>query len=189
MICSVRRITSRAWASTRLPCAVDPTPFRDRDKQGQPQLALKRRDSGHNCRVTSADASDRTRLDSVRVDLDSTGQAPAQARRAVQRALLAWRLPALVDTVVLAVSELVTNAVRYGRPPVCVVLQRDRQEVHLDVHDGSPREPAGPRRTSVIAESGRGMNIVHALAEQVDCEQIPDDGKIVHATFGAARSD
>ncbi len=107
----------------------------------------------------------------------------------MQRALLAWRLPALVDTVVLAVSELVTNAVRYGRPPVGLVLQRDRQEVHLDVHDGSPREPAGPRGTSVTAESGRGMDIVQALAEQVDCEQIPDDGKIVHATFGVARSD
>jgi anti-sigma regulatory factor (Ser/Thr protein kinase) len=91
--------------------------------------------------------------------------------------------------VVLAVSELVTNAVRHGRPPVFFVLADHRHEVRLDVHDGNPREPAGPSRADddPDAESGRGMNIVDALAVQVDCEQVPDDGKVIHASFSTAR--
>ena len=101
-----------------------------------------------------------------------------------------WRLSHLVDAVVLAVSELVTNAVRYGRPPVFIELQRRPEQVRLAVHDGNPAEPslepgAAETGTDVEAESGRGLGIVHAVADKVNVEQVPGDGKIIQVTFTA----
>jgi anti-sigma regulatory factor (Ser/Thr protein kinase) len=120
----------------------------------------------------------------VQVDLDSDPHAPAEARQATRDVLARWRLPALIDTVVLAVSELVTNAIRHGRPPVGLTLRRREQDLRVDVHDADPREPPRGQATSVAeAESGRGMDIVAALAGEVGVEQIPDDGKVVFASF------
>lgn len=125
----------------------------------------------------------------MRVDLAQDERAASQARRATRDALVKWRLPGLVDAVVLAVSELVTNATRHGRPPLSMGLQHQREQVRLEVHDGSPTEPpglAGPT-AAPDAESGRGLSIVQALADEVDVEQITDDGKIIHVTFGVPR--
>jgi anti-sigma regulatory factor (Ser/Thr protein kinase) len=84
---------------------------------------------------------------------------------------------------VLAVSELVTNAFRYGRPPVYLVLRRGREGVRVDVHDGEPREPEIGAAAGQDAESGRGLGIVEALAADVSCDQVSGDGKVVHASF------
>ena len=125
-----------------------------------------------------------TSADPVHVELPQDRRAPADARRATQDALLRWRLPELVDAVVLAVSELVTNVVRYGRPPVSLDLRRQPQQVRVEVHDGDPTEP--PRARGDVgpdAESGRGLAIVEALADDVAVEQVADDGKIVRVSF------
>ena len=122
----------------------------------------------------------------MHVDLAQDRNAPADARRATQDTLVRWRLPGLVDTVVLAVSELVTNAVRYGRPRVSLELRRQAQQVRVDVHDGNPTEPPSlAGEVGPDAESGRGLAIVQALADDVAVEQVPDDGKIVRASFDA----
>ncbi len=122
----------------------------------------------------------------VRVELATDLRAVGQARRAARDVLVAWRLSHLVDVVVLVTSELVTNALRYGRPPVSIALQRQAGQVRLDVRDGDPAEPpAAPSVVAAHAESGRGIAIVHALADEVAVEQVEDDGKIVHVTFRA----
>lgn len=57
------------------------------------------------------------------------------------------------------------------------------------VHDASPVEPATPDcvlRDRHDAEPGRGLAIVSELALDVGFEQIPADGKVVHASFGVA---
>ena len=121
----------------------------------------------------------------VRVELASDQRAAGQARSAARQTLIGWRLSGLVDAVVLAASELVTNAVRHGRPPVSMELQRQSNRVRLDVHDGSPTEPPPSEgETLQGAESGRGLSIVHLLADEVAVEQVEDDGKIIHVTFG-----
>lgn len=123
---------------------------------------------------------------SVHVDLPSDLRAAGQARRATRDVLMRWRLAHLVDAVTLAVSELVTNAVRYGRPPVSIELQRQAEQVRLDVHDGDPAEPPGaPGDAAADAESGRGLAIVQALADEVVVEQVASDGKVIRASFGA----
>jgi anti-sigma regulatory factor (Ser/Thr protein kinase) len=121
----------------------------------------------------------------VRVDLTSGPHAPADARRATREVLGRWELPSLVDRVVLAVSELVTNSVRYGRPPLRLDLRRLRGCVRVAVHDTVPHQPSMHDRPPVDddRESGRGLLIVSAVADEVGVEQVPGDGKQVYASF------
>lgn len=138
--------------------------------------------TGQKAGVTSP--PDPLDVPAVRVELAQDPRAAGQARGAVREVLVRWRLVHLVDAVVLAASELVTNAVRYGRPPVAMQLQRQEGQVRLDVHDGNPAEPADRHgQVHADAESGRGVEIVQALATEFSVEQVDGDGKIVHATF------
>lgn len=121
----------------------------------------------------------------VQVALGQDEGAPGQARGVTRQALADWRLPGLVDAVVLAVSELVTNAVRHGWPPLSMELRRRPEQVRLAVHDGNPAEPSGPGgQAGPDAECGRGLSIVNALADEVVVEQVTDGGKVIYATFG-----
>ena len=124
----------------------------------------------------------------VEVHLSQDARAAGQARRAAGDIMTTWRLCHLVDAVVMTASELLTNAVPHERPPVHMQLERRRSQVHLGVHDGNPAEPPPvPRDVLADAESGRGIGIVHALADHVAVEQVQDDGKIVRATFTVTR--
>ena len=130
------------------------------------------------------DSSRPTPLDVLHVDLESTPASPARAREAVKDTLERWRLAGLVDVVQLVVSELVTNAVRHGQPPVHMELSRSARELCLEVHDGATWAPAGSvRRASAQAESGRGLQIVAALAPDLRVHQVADDGTVVQARF------
>lgn len=147
--------------------------------------------AGHTWRMApspSASSGDVVRL--VRVELAQDDETPGRARRLTRQVLLDWRLPGLVDAVVLVVSELVTNAVRYGRPPLSMELRRQPREVRLAVHDGNPAEPdTADGAAAALAESGRGMGIVDVLADTVAVEQVTGVGKIIHAAFGIASPD
>lgn len=120
--------------------------------------------------------------DRVHVDLDSSAQAPGQARRAVRQALLSWSLPALVDVVVLAASELVTNAVRYGQPPLHLVLHRTAAHVRLDLHDGETAEPVRPGNLAEGAAAHRATGDT-AVANGASADGAATDAA---ATDGAA---
>ena len=126
--------------------------------------------------------------DDVEVPLPQDTSAPRVARAGVSKALNRWRLASLLDSVLLAVSELVTNAVRHGRPPARLLIARRGQHVEVDVRDSSPEAPdLGGPTSGLDAESGRGMAIVAALADEVYIEEIPGDGKVVHTRFDTPR--
>jgi anti-sigma regulatory factor (Ser/Thr protein kinase) len=120
------------------------------------------------------------------VTLRQDARAAGDARDAARRTLTRWRMPVpTIEAVVLAVSELVTNAIRYGRPPVALTLSRRRRDVRVDVSDegggyfSTARRPASPD-----ADSGRGLAIVTAIAESVGCDTTAGQrGKTVYATF------
>ncbi|MCW2778342.1 MAG: hypothetical protein JWN17_2067, partial [Frankiales bacterium] len=85
---------------------------------------------------------ERAQQERVEVDLPSDLSAPGSARRAVRPLLLRWRLGELCEPVLLTVSELVTNAVRYGRAPVRLSMRRCARGVAVGVHDGVLPLPA-----------------------------------------------
>ena len=68
----------------------------------------------------------------------------------------------LVSTVALVVSELVTNALLHGEPPVRVRLRSAGGALAVEVF-GPGTRPAGPRRGEPDEESGRGLLLVEVL--------------------------
>ncbi|MFB8311803.1 ATP-binding protein [Streptomyces sp. NPDC055961] len=66
----------------------------------------------------------------------------------------------------MVVSELVTNAIRYGAPPVYLRLLRDKDRALIcEVSDGRETSPH-LRRARPDEEGGRGLFLVARLADQ-----------------------
>ncbi|MEW1779777.1 PAS domain-containing protein [Streptomyces sp. NPDC086777] len=78
----------------------------------------------------------------------------------------------------LVVSELVTNAIRYGEPPVQLCLIRDRTLIR-EVSDGSSTSPH-LRRAHAFDEGGRGLLLVAQLTQRRGSRQTVS-GKTIRA--------
>jgi anti-sigma regulatory factor (Ser/Thr protein kinase) len=91
--------------------------------------------------------------------------AAAVARRIVASALTSWRDP---DDAVLVVSELVTNAVQHGLPPIELELNLGAGRLRLTVSNAVGATMTVPR--IVVAGDdephGRGLAIVEALSAE-----------------------
>ena len=98
------------------------------------------------------------------VRIEPTVQGPAQARRVVMACAAELGLADEGDDLVLLVSEMVTNAVRHGSPPIDLEVLADDDTITLAVADASPVHPA-PRDAAPDAENGRGMALVDLLTE------------------------
>ncbi|MGW6457318.1 SpoIIE family protein phosphatase [Streptomyces sp. NPDC055078] len=97
-------------------------------------------------------------------DLASDPAVVARARTDVADRLAAWGLDELDFTAELVVSELVTNAIRYGSPPIQLRLIRDRRLI-CEVSDASNTSPH-LRRARVLDEGGRGLLLVAQLTQR-----------------------
>ncbi|WP_443062731.1 SpoIIE family protein phosphatase [Streptomyces sp. NBC_00390] len=110
----------------------------------------------------------RTRaLDSSRIatwDLPSDPAAVAGARAEVLARLAAWHLDDVAFTAELVVSELVTNAIRYGQPPIQLRLIRAAALI-CEVSDSSSTAPH-LRRARTFDEGGRGLLLVAQFAQR-----------------------
>jgi anti-sigma regulatory factor (Ser/Thr protein kinase) len=82
----------------------------------------------------------------------------------VRDTLIAWGLAELVSDVLVIVSELYTNAVRYGVPPITLRLRLTGRCLCGEVSDFGVIFVPTLRTASDDAESGRGLQIVAALA-------------------------
>ena len=114
----------------------------------------------------------------VRPDTTCAGQ----ARRWAAGHLQYWRLPEnTVDAAVLMLSEAVTNAIVHARTDSTVSLVLTGRHLDVTVTDLNPGQPTGadrlaparpvggpgvPSPTVQLTESGRGLQIIDALAEQ-----------------------
>ncbi|WP_405795384.1 SpoIIE family protein phosphatase [Streptomyces sp. NBC_01506] len=109
----------------------------------------------------------RTRaMDSAHVatwDVPYDAAAVADVRKDACRQLGAWGLDEAVFVTELVVSELVTNAIRYGDAPIRLRLIRDRNLI-IEVADGSSTAPH-LRRARVSDEGGRGLLLVSQLTQ------------------------
>ncbi|MFF7979681.1 SpoIIE family protein phosphatase [Streptomyces sp. NPDC007901] len=93
--------------------------------------------------------------------------AVSDARAWATRQLTAWGLDDLLFPTELIVSELVTNAIRYGRPPAELRLIRHDVLV-CEVTDSNSTQPR-LRRARTTDEGGRGLFLVAHLAERWGC--------------------
>ncbi|MET9897604.1 SpoIIE family protein phosphatase [Streptomyces sp. NPDC006446] len=85
-----------------------------------------------------------------------------RAREYARTQLVAWDLDPLVDTTELLVSELVTNALRYGEGEIRLRLLLDRTLV-CEVWDAGLVQPRR-RRARDTDEGGRGLQLVGLLS-------------------------
>ncbi|GHI05229.1 PAS sensor protein [Streptomyces cellostaticus] len=85
-----------------------------------------------------------------------------RAREYARAQLLSWDLEPLVDTTELLVSELVTNALRYGEGEIRLRLLLDRTLV-CEVWDSGLVQPRR-RRARDTDEGGRGLQLVGLLS-------------------------
>ena len=100
----------------------------------------------------------------TRIDVEHSPLGPAQARAPVHSCAQELGLGQVCDDVVLLVSEMVTNAVRYASPPVRLEISAGDDDVVVAVCDGSA-EPPAPRSPGEDAEGGRGMLLVDLLTQ------------------------
>lgn len=94
--------------------------------------------------------------------------------------------PDTVYSVLLCVSELVTNAHRHALGTAHLVLTWDGRCLHVSVADADPHLP-GPREPDADANatSGRGLGIVDTLADSLDIHSC-HGGKAITACFRPA---
>ncbi|WP_103354977.1 ATP-binding protein [Amycolatopsis sp. CA-128772] len=118
----------------------------------------------------------------LRVLLPADVTAPALARHAVRNALLGFGLQECqFDDVLLATSELVTNAFEHGDRPQRLELEYAGGPLTLRVHDTGRQLPE-LRAPSPAEARSRGLVLVQALSLDWGFERCPG-GKYVWAVF------
>ncbi|MBD0423303.1 SpoIIE family protein phosphatase [Streptomyces sp. TRM S81-3] len=90
--------------------------------------------------------------------------AVGQVRSEVTRRLAQWGLDDLAFTTELILSELVTNAIRYGEEPIRVRVLHNRSLI-CEVFDSSSTSPH-LRYAGMTDEGGRGLFLVAQVAER-----------------------
>jgi anti-sigma regulatory factor (Ser/Thr protein kinase) len=87
-------------------------------------------------------------------------------------------VPDITEPAALLTSELVTNAVQHGRPPVRLSVVGALGGLVVAVADGGLTRPA-VRPSDSVSERGRGMTLVDSLAETWGVRDVAGNGKSV----------
>jgi anti-sigma regulatory factor (Ser/Thr protein kinase) len=102
--------------------------------------------------------------------LDGTA-ADITAARALTRDFLTKRTPPIADGLIqdalLAVSELVTNAVRHAAGPFELELTDDGRRLVIAVSDTTATVPT-PRAADLSGGGGMGLHVLNGLAGQIE---------------------
>jgi anti-sigma regulatory factor (Ser/Thr protein kinase) len=100
----------------------------------------------------------------VTLPVDET--ASRMSRRFLEAATCPVHRAGVHDGALLLVSELVTNAVVYGSPPIKLRVTCNGSEgLEVRVSDGSDRLPER-REAAPLAEGGRGLFLVESLSSR-----------------------
>ncbi|MEV0182258.1 SpoIIE family protein phosphatase [Streptomyces sp. NPDC050625] len=106
----------------------------------------------------------------------------APIRKQAVEQLDTWRLSHAAFTTELVVSELVTNAIRYGAHPIRLRLIHDAATLICEVSDTSHTAPH-LRRAKTWDEGGRGLLLVAQLTQRWGSRHTAD-GKTIWAEIG-----
>ncbi len=103
--------------------------------------------------------------------------------------------PELAECAQLGVSELVTNALLHGEPPILVRMRGTAEHPRVEVRDSSveppilPNQPLDrPETDDLLLTFGRGLSIVARCCDAWGAE-VEDDGKVVWFTPSADFAD
>lgn len=102
----------------------------------------------------------------LQTDLPATPEAAGRARGMVRDLLTKSGVTAVLDDALLVVSELATNAVRYGSSPISLHLALDDEHLLIAVQDGHPSDLPYPKVLTQTEPDGRGMHLVSAMASR-----------------------
>ena len=131
------------------------------------------------------------------VELAALPMTPFWARRHAQAVLGAWQVPPeTIETAVLLVSELVTNAIAAttkaqttrnlvagSAGPIVQTLRRQPGRIVIEVSD-SDASPPVLAEAGADAERGRGLMLVQALSKEWSYYLPPTGGKTVYCVIG-----
>ncbi|MGI5484237.1 SpoIIE family protein phosphatase [Streptomyces lavendofoliae] len=109
-------------------------------------------------------------------DVPPDPSAVARVRAACGRQLEQWGLEDIGFSTELMLSELITNAIRYGSEPIHVRMLYERCLI-CEVSDGSSTSPH-LRRAATTDEGGRGLFLVSQFAERWGTRYTPT-GKVM----------
>lgn len=113
-------------------------------------------------------------------DLSEGPQAAGQARRLVRDVLEKVRATQILDDALLIVSELATNAVRYGAGPISAHISVDDRALTIAIQDARASDLPYPRVLTQTEPDGRGMHLVSAMASRWGWHR-NQDSKVVWA--------
>lgn len=128
------------------------------------------------------------------VELPALPTTPFWARRHAQAVLGAWHVPGeTIETALVLVSELVTNAVTAtttwavlesaAATPIVQTLRRQSDRIVIEISDCDSRPPFIVH-TGPDAETGRGLMIVQTLSKEWSYFLLPSGGKTVYCIIG-----
>lgn len=124
--------------------------------------------------------------------MGSDARSVQEARDFATATVLRWGAAERHEDIAVVASELVTNALRHGRPdsgepgsrwPIRVGLVQPGPCVVCAVADPSTKPPALTELDN-LAETGRGLRVIDALSDQWGYTVPRGMGKIVWALFG-----
>ncbi|MGW7001602.1 ATP-binding SpoIIE family protein phosphatase [Streptomyces sp. NPDC054933] len=99
----------------------------------------------------------------ITASLPAQPESVGEGRRFLRRFVREWGCEELSDIACLLASELMANAVRHACGPLKLRLRQTREELCVEVCDGSPLLPQA-RSAEKHEESGRGLHLVDSLA-------------------------
>ncbi|MFH9298938.1 ATP-binding protein [Streptomyces sp. NPDC017520] len=117
----------------------------------------------------------------VRGDSAAGASQARRAARAFTDRLTPAPRPDMADTLVLVVSELVTNALRHGGGAFSLRLTAHPDAIEVAVDDPSPRVPHLRTPDLTGADGGFGWHMVNHLARTTAITHQPSGGKTVSA--------
>jgi PAS domain S-box-containing protein len=118
-----------------------------------------------------------------RLRLEPRPACVSEARRLVRRTLVDAGCDELVDSAVLATSELVTNALVHAGTPVEVGVEILSEGVRVEIADGSRHLPER-RAYGTAAGTGRGLVAVDSLVDRWGVRREGALGKVVWFELG-----
>jgi anti-sigma regulatory factor (Ser/Thr protein kinase) len=112
------------------------------------------------------------------LDVPIDQSAPALARRFLRDSLCKVHAPLRLEDAELLVSELVTNGLKFGAPPIMLRVECEGDNgLRVHVRDASLAVPT-PRSPEITEEGGRGLLLVDYISNDWGVSPL-SDGKEV----------